>query len=444
MSDFHLFLVQPVQPRTHYLSTMPPPHDDVDVSFIVTGFGPFGTHVPENPTTLLVQNLVEYCEKHQIKVRRAKGVHEDPPSTIQPPPPHDEPKVRDLASLITQTLVIETSAQAVRDQINLLYQQLCDANDDPKVAQLSQPGETITTTTAAIALQKIIILLHLGVNTKGTCVDIEECAYNDATFRIPDQQGFQPQRECILSKPQYKHGALFTTPFNVATCRQDLIHNYPPTSPTILSASDPSMLTATNGEVVVPAFLSASDPATMTTCDAVEPCYYYQVQVSTDPGRFVCNYLYCYSLATFCPDQHQQPRISTRHDSHETEDGQSNLAHATDTITKSSSNNDIPDLTSTASDRLNNFSLDDLSILRTYSSNSNTNSETDIRVETNDTAALPLKPQRERLLSKRVFPLLVHVPCFSIIPEEEQLEMITQLMKCLYQHVVAGVSERSG
>ena len=79
-------------------------------------------------------------------------------------------------------------------------------------------------------------------------MQLEQCAYNDATFRVPDNNGYQPQKMCILGD------------------------------------------SSTFGQCL------------RTTLDLDEICTQLQQQgqcaccVSQDPGRFVCNYTYCLSL----------------------------------------------------------------------------------------------------------------------------------------------------
>eukprot|EP00889_Picochlorum_renovo_P003169 jgi/Picre1/30199/NNA_005568.t1 len=41
------------------------------------------------------------------------------------------------------------------------------------------------------------VFLHLGVCETSDCYKIESCAYNEATFRIPDARGYQPVHERI-------------------------------------------------------------------------------------------------------------------------------------------------------------------------------------------------------------------------------------------------------
>lgn len=153
------------------------------VAFIVTGFGPFG-NAQENPTTVICNRLMDYLEDTTTLASR------------------------------TTTRVIETSAQAARAELDAI----------------ELPDSTTT------------VLLHLGVNYKGRHFQLEQCAYNDATFHIPDEQGYQPRNVCIVDH----------IPLNV--CLK-----------TLLNIKD---LCANVSNVVV----------------------------SRDPGRFVCNYTYFYSL----------------------------------------------------------------------------------------------------------------------------------------------------
>jgi pyroglutamyl-peptidase len=161
------------------------------VTFVVTGFGPF-RNARENPTTIIANRLVEYLKNN------------------------------DQASLAlrTSTRIIETSAQAARCELDTML--------------LQEQSPTFTT-----------VYLHLGVNYKGTQFQLEQCAYNDATFRIPDEQGYQPRNKCIVDNVPLKS----------------------------------SLTTLLDLE---------------TICDALHTMA--PVIVSTDPGRFVCNYTYYYSL----------------------------------------------------------------------------------------------------------------------------------------------------
>ena len=46
---------------------------------------------------------------------------------------------------------------------------------------------------------KRFIFIHFGVDAKGKQIKLEQCAYNNMSFRIPDVEDYMPQNECILS-----------------------------------------------------------------------------------------------------------------------------------------------------------------------------------------------------------------------------------------------------
>ena len=179
--------------------------------FVVTGFGPFHG-VPTNPTMLLVQRL-----ERELEVLA-------PTINFQ----------------VIKTIILETSAEAVRKQIDDLHREIrSDSN----------------------TVGCYVVFLHLGVNYRGKQFHLEKCAYNDATFRVPDQRGYQPQGVCILdgstiskyskSRGQYQFGKCIKTTLNIDSICSQL---------------------------------------QMNTSIAESVC------VSTDPGRFVCNYTYFMSM----------------------------------------------------------------------------------------------------------------------------------------------------
>ena len=175
------------------------------IRFIVTGFGPFHG-VSDNPTQAIVQNLAEHLKTTPSFVHLAD---------------------------ITRTLLLETSAQAVHRELNQLY------------SELDSESASMTT-----------VLLHLGVNYCGTAFQLERCAYNNATFRVPDEQGYQPMQQCIIQGLEFE---------SCLSSRLD-----------------------------VPALVQAMN-ATFSTAET-DAC---RSRESMDAGRFVCNYAYCYSLDKF-------------------------------------------------------------------------------------------------------------------------------------------------
>lgn len=189
---------------------------------LVTGFGPFGG-VPENPTNLMVRDLPSFLQGHKT------GNGNERPS-------NGSWKQKVLGKVLTWRIV-ETSAQGVREALDDLETAILAANDGTE--------------------QKVFVL-HMGVNINATGFQLERCAYNDATFRIPDERGYQPTKETILD----------------------------PSGGEASESSDPPLGARLDTRCPVESWverLSEAFPAIET-------------RLSTDPGRFVCNYLYCSSL----------------------------------------------------------------------------------------------------------------------------------------------------
>lgn len=178
--------------------------------FVVTGFGPFNG-VPDNPTSILVKELPAYLQQ------RTGADMEDP--------------VARLLANCTETMIVETSAHAARQEIALLQKKL-------------EPFASA-------------VVLHLGVDAGGKTFKLESCAYNDATFRVPDEQGYRPNAVPILDTCSV--GSTLTTSFDV---------------PALVETMN---ATLTNGEEE----------------------HSLRASPSTDPGRFVCNYIYCTSMNAF-------------------------------------------------------------------------------------------------------------------------------------------------
>ncbi|KAL7532452.1 hypothetical protein ACHAXR_004637 [Thalassiosira sp. AJA248-18] len=203
--------------------------------FIVTGFGPFGG-VPDNPTSVLIRRLQE---DDSTSTRTSRNIHE--------------------------THILETSADFVREKIDHIYGQLKsnernrtkDGSCIENEAKLNDGVDKHEVDGANVGGSntnevKTVIVLHLGVNYRGRHFQLEQSAYNDATFRIPDERGYKPNRECILESKEetsiYKWGERLDTKLDV--------HK---------------------------------------VCHELQK-YGEDVKVSRDPGRFVCNYTYCLSL----------------------------------------------------------------------------------------------------------------------------------------------------
>ena len=109
------------------------------------------------------------------------------------------------------------------------------------------------------------IYVHIGVDSKGTHIKLEECAYNNMNFRVPDVKGYQPEGETISP-----------------TCSLD--------EPLNSGLPLGSLCQALNET------FSAEQVHTGEDCPLV--------QLSQDPGRYLCNYIY-YQALQHQKDQHQ-------------------------------------------------------------------------------------------------------------------------------------------
>ena len=177
----------------------------VNVQFFITGFGPFHG-VTINPTTILIKKLNDYIQAKSIKN--------------------------------IQTQILETSVSCVRLELNQYFQQI-----KLSIEQKSNRN------------QANYVAIHLGVAYNSKHIRLEKCAYNEASFRVPDMQGFQPHNACIIDGPTStsNYGKCIETQLNVNDILNDL--------------------------------------------NQKNEQYNDSLTISTDPGRFVCNYTYYYSLS---------------------------------------------------------------------------------------------------------------------------------------------------
>jgi pyroglutamyl-peptidase len=212
-----------------------------DIRFVVTGFGPFADSL-ENPSMITANNLMAHLKEHNEK----------------------------LASKTT-TMVLEVSVEAVKKRLDELEQEL-------RTSTASQEGTTV-------------VLLHLGVNYLGLGFQLEQCAYNDATFRIPDVKGYHPDKELIVEKLEWAQP--LSTSLPVSEICQQLQEKYDCVGCLKEERERPkknAKKEQKDGEQKEgdSARKNASFPSAI------------KVFTSTDPGRYVCNYTYCYSLNKYC------------------------------------------------------------------------------------------------------------------------------------------------
>ena len=167
------------------------------IAFHLTGFGAFGTadRVEVNPSARLVETLPETLAQ-------------------RPLPAHTR---------VASARVLRVAGRSAAAQVATLP---CDGEEEE--------GE-------------LSVCVHLGVHTHAKSFLLERCAWNDASFRDADEDGWTPKGEPVLVHEAF--GACLSTDVPVADVAQALSSLGIPTA------------------------------------------------VSEDPGRFVCNFLYCASLA---------------------------------------------------------------------------------------------------------------------------------------------------
>jgi pyroglutamyl-peptidase len=175
----------------------------------LSGFGEF-QGVECNPTEDLVKQIPIYLEAMPI----------------------------DSRVVLVSTTVFETSAVGALFSLTELLQK-------HKIALHSNTAAIITEPNDHDKAKDIILFLHLGVNTHQENFCLEKTAWNEATFRCPDERGWKPEGQKI--NPVDDRNSL-TTEISLDIVRDKLISKG------------------------------------------------FPVVISNDPGRFLCNFIYYASL----------------------------------------------------------------------------------------------------------------------------------------------------
>ena len=241
--------------------------------FVVTGFGPF-CNVPDNPTSVLIRRL-----RTEDRLGSTKDTINN---TVIPNTKNNH---RNTANILQDTHILETSAEYVRTWLGNLHGPLMsststktvdedtvtttDYYDERNAGNTSTSNETTSTVNDGInqPSSATTILLHLGVDSNSTQFKLEQCAYNDATFRVPDERGYQPHCECITLVDNIDNSCS-----GMESSSSDS-HRHPSWGKSLQTTIDLQSL-----------------------CDELRTCTHENVTISTDPGRFVCNYTYYLSL----------------------------------------------------------------------------------------------------------------------------------------------------
>ncbi|MEW5319847.1 MAG: hypothetical protein WDW38_010971 [Sanguina aurantia] len=274
-------------------------HKTVILRFFITGFGRF-CGVDDNPTTILVRWLASHVNgdsSSDSTSDHSDTQHSQIPSPTEPDlapavsaPEQYKWQPLDVSQLHTSALQHsrgesgalvgqQTSSAAASADTPSSVPALCShpplspVHRQPPLGdtgvQLQLTCEVLTVSVQAVddffsqlpgmlgqALaseeentERVAILLHLGVDAKATGFKLENTAYNNMTFRIPDECGYTPD----------------SAPINPASCL-----DAPLCTPIDLPQLHTRLMAA-----------GFSDK---------------QCTISHDPGRFLCNYIYYRSL----------------------------------------------------------------------------------------------------------------------------------------------------
>ncbi len=172
---------------------------------------------------------------HVTGFGRFRGVDDNPSASLVRSLPVGTP-LADGAAVISDVAVVEVSAAAADEALATIRDQVAVPSSSPSSSSSSSPP-----------LHRV--LLHFGVAAGAPCFFLEQQAFNDKSFRIPDERGYQPREEPI----DVSEGAIGTT--------------------------------------------RATDLPTEALAAALA-ARGHAVQASKDPGRFLCNYIYYRSQQT--------------------------------------------------------------------------------------------------------------------------------------------------
>eukprot|EP00981_Chlorochromonas_danica_P008403 scaffold2187_cov182-Ochromonas_danica.AAC.4 len=192
--------------------------------FVITGFGQFHG-VTDNPTTTLVNHLSALPQYNNNN--------------------NDDDNDNDEFDFT----ILEVSVQACQNFISQLEERWKSKRQQIIIQNQTENEE------------EIYYFLHLGVDSRSEKIKLEQCAYNNMTFRVPDETSYQPDQQSILSS------------HSLEECCQT---NYALTD--------------------IFEKLQTSNPLARD-----------RVVLSTDPGRFLCNYIY-YSTLNYSEMVSQQEK----------------------------------------------------------------------------------------------------------------------------------------
>jgi len=140
------------------------------VEFHVTGFKKFHG-VADNPTEILVAKIEEYMRTHGM------------PSGAQ----------------LGSCTILETAGEGALAPLLQLLNAPHEGIERPLIMSTTGDSQGVQLSRGLLSVpHKRIVWVHFGVNSVSNNFAVERRAVNEATFRCPDELGWQPQREPIV------------------------------------------------------------------------------------------------------------------------------------------------------------------------------------------------------------------------------------------------------
>jgi len=199
--------------------------------------------VPTNPTSAIVERLKQVIDQYD------DGDDNDR-------------RKNTVSSSDVEVITLETSAKNVKKRMDEIF---CDiiqkdlsvgSEDDglpPSTTNGHLQGNDITNASLQKTRCSNFVIIHMGVDASSSCIKLETRAYNEATFRVPDEDGYRPSEVCIDSSQSL--GTILSSTLDLDWVCADVNNR-------------------------------------RRHCGKSDG----DVQLSSDAGRFVCNYTYWYSL----------------------------------------------------------------------------------------------------------------------------------------------------
>lgn len=192
----------------------------MDCELVITGFDSF-SDIEENPSKIIVMELQNYLTNNIILSIANSDIN-----------------------VSFSFRILEVSVNGCQNFHESLYQSNGSSSND-----------------------KRYIFVHFGVDSKGKHIKLEQCAYNNMNFRIPDIQNYMPQNECIFTDQMLDSSLYSSLPIESLQ----------------LKCND---------------YLLQGIHKTTNEQQKQQQNYENKVILSIDPGRYLCNYIYYKALSS--------------------------------------------------------------------------------------------------------------------------------------------------